>query len=75
MSVSGGAAQGRLRLFMHGSIIAVIGLLSGFGLLFVILDSISVWPVVIELDSPFPAEKTYCRCTWIGLCSVSHKAW
>lgn len=61
-----GAEQGRLRLFMHGSIIAVIGLLSGFGFLFVILDSISVWPLVIELDSPFPGSERGWRLAHVA---------
>lgn len=64
--MGGSAARGRLRLFMHGSIIAVIGLLSGFGFLFVILDSISVWPIVIELDSPFPGSERGWRLAHVA---------
>ena len=51
---------------MHGSIIAVIGLLSGFGFLFVILDSISVWPIVIELDSAFPGSERGWRLAHVA---------
>jgi hypothetical protein len=60
------AAQGRLRLLMHGSIIIVIGLLSGFGFLFVILDSVSVWPVVIELDAAFPGSERGWRLAHVA---------
>ena len=60
------AVKGRLQLFMHGSIIIVIGLLAGFGFLFVILDSISVWPLVIELDSEFPGSERGWRLAHVA---------
>ncbi len=60
------AAQGRLKLFMHGSIITVIGLLSGFGFLFQILDTISVWPLVIELDGGFPGSERGWRLAHVA---------
>lgn len=46
------AARGRLRLLMHGSTIAIIGLLSGFGLVFSILGVVSVWPITIPTAAP-----------------------
>ena len=61
-----GAARGRLLLFMHGSIIAVIGLLSGFGFLFEVLDSISVWPLVIDLESGFPGSERGWRLAHVA---------
>lgn len=60
------AEHGRLRLLMHGSIIAVIGLLSGFGFLFSILDSVSVWPLVIELDAGFPGSERGWRLAHVA---------
>lgn len=66
MSSNDRATQGRLRLIMHGSIIAVIGLLSGFGFLFVILDSISVWPIVIPLEAPFPGSERGWRLAHVA---------
>ena len=60
------AAQGRLRLFMHGAIITVIGLLSGFGFLFQILDSVSVWPLVIELEGGFPGSERGWRLAHVA---------
>jgi hypothetical protein len=51
------AEKGRLRLLMHGSIIGVIGLVSGFGFLFVILDAINVWPFFnIAVEGGFPGS-------------------
>ena len=41
------AERGRLILIVNGAIIAVIGLLSGFGLVFAILDAVHVWPLTI----------------------------
>lgn len=61
-----GASRGRLQLFMHGSIIAVIGLLSGFGFLFEVLDSISVWPLVIELEAGFPGSERGWRLAHVA---------
>jgi hypothetical protein len=51
---------------MHGSVIIVIGLLSGFGFLFEILDSVSVWPVVIELDAQFPGSERGWRLAHVA---------
>lgn len=46
------AARGRLRLLQHGAIIAVIGLVSGFGMVFAILQAYSVWPVTFSSTAP-----------------------
>lgn len=45
------SAKGRLRLLTHGALIAIIGLISGFGFLFSILESITVWPITLEIGS------------------------
>lgn len=51
------AEKGRVRLLMHGSIIAIIGLISGFGLLCVVLDALAVWPFFsVDLNSSFPGS-------------------
>lgn len=60
------AVKGRLRLFLHGSIIVVIGLVSGFGFLFVILDSVTVWPITIDLDSAFPGSERGWRVAHVA---------
>lgn len=60
------AKVGRLRLFLHGSLIAVIGLVSGFGFLFVILDSVTVWPVTIDIGSPFPGSERGWRVAHVA---------
>lgn len=51
---------------MHGAIITVIGLLSGFGFLFEILDSLSVWPIVIPLDAGFPGSEQGWRLAHVA---------
>jgi hypothetical protein len=51
---------------MHGAIITVIGLLSGFGFLFEILDSVSVWPLVIQLDAGFPGSEQGWRLAHVA---------
>lgn len=51
------AEKGRLRLLKHGAMIGVIGLVSGFGFLFVILDAINVWPFFnIAVEGGFPGS-------------------
>lgn len=55
--LSAAAQRGRLRLIQHGAIIAVIGLLSGFGLVFAILDAIHVWPVTIPYAGEIPGSE------------------
>ena len=50
LTQSAAAERGRLQLLMHGTLIAIIGLLSGFGLVFVILEAVHVWPVTIPHD-------------------------
>lgn len=66
LQAAGKAAKGRLRLFLHGSIIVIVGLLSGFGFLFVILDSVSVWPITIELDATFPGSERGWRVAHVA---------
>lgn len=39
--------RGRLTLLMHGAAVGVIGLLSGFGLVFAILGAWHVWPLTL----------------------------
>lgn len=51
------AARGRLLLLLHGSIIAIIGLVSGFGLVFAILEAYSVWPLTIPSSAPVPGSE------------------
>jgi len=46
-TVLGRAERGRLTLLAHGSAVAVIGLLSGFGLVFAILGAWHVWPLTV----------------------------
>ncbi len=61
------AERGRLRLLVHGSIIAVIGLVSGFGFLFVILDSIHVWPFfTIDTEAAFPGSERGWRVAHVA---------
>lgn len=60
------AARGRLTLLMNGGIIAIIGLLSGFGLVFVILDSITVWPISLPMQSPFPGSERGWRVAHVA---------
>ena len=49
--------RGRLRLIQQGAIIAVIGLLSGFGLVFAILDAVHVWPFTLPFDGAIPGSE------------------
>ena len=37
-------------LIAHGAAVALVGLLSGLGLLFSILDAVAVWPLLLNLD-------------------------
>jgi len=55
--VSAAAQRGRLRLIQHGAIIAVIGLLSGFGMVFAILDAVHVWPLTIPYGGDIPGSE------------------
>lgn len=56
-SLLAAAERGRLRLLKHGAIIAVIGLLSGFGLVIAILEAIHIWPVTIPSDGAIPGSE------------------
>lgn len=49
--------RGRLRLIQQGAVIAVIGLLSGFGLVFAILDAVHVWPFTLPFDGEIPGSE------------------
>lgn len=51
------AERGRLTLLMHGAAVAVIGLVSGFGLVFAILDAWQVWPVTLSTTTPVPGSE------------------
>ncbi|MCX7062220.1 MAG: hypothetical protein NTZ11_15215 [Gammaproteobacteria bacterium] len=51
------AERGRLTLLMHGAAVAVIGLVSGFGLVFAILDAWQVWPVTLNTTVPVPGSE------------------
>ena len=65
-SVSAAAQRGRLRLIQQGAIIAVIGLLSGFGMVFAILDAIHVWPVTIPFDGDIPGSERGWRVAHVA---------
>lgn len=60
------ARIGRLQLLTHGAIIAVIGLLSGFGFVFVILDAIHVWPLTIATELPIPGSERGWRVAHVA---------
>ncbi|SEQ49582.1 hypothetical protein SAMN04488038_10778 [Solimonas aquatica] len=60
------AERARLRLLMHGALVAVIGLLSGFGFVFVILQALTVWPVSLPLDAPFPGSERGWRVAHVA---------
>lgn len=60
------AQRGRLRLIQHGAIIAVIGLLSGFGMVFVILDAIHVWPVTLPYGGDIPGSERGWRVAHVA---------
>lgn len=49
--------RGRLILLAHGAAVAVIGLVSGFGLVFAILDAWHVWPVTLATDLAVPGSE------------------
>ncbi|MBA4285573.1 MAG: hypothetical protein C0434_08595 [Xanthomonadaceae bacterium] len=51
------AERGRLILVTHGSAVAVIGLVSGFGLVFAILDAWHVWPLTLATNLPVPGSE------------------
>lgn len=60
------ASLGRLRLLMHGSAVAIIGLLSGFGFVFVILEAISVWPITIDAHAAIPGSERGWRVAHVA---------
>lgn len=60
------ARRGRLRLIMHGSIIAVIGLVSGFGMVFAILETYTVWPVTLPIDAAVPGSERGWRVAHVA---------
>ena len=60
------AQRGRLRLIQQGAIIAVIGLLSGFGMVFAILDAIHVWPVTSPFDGDIPGSERGWRVAHVA---------
>lgn len=66
MTPSDYSARGRLQLLKHGAIIAVIGLLSGFGLVFVILDSFTVWPVTLPFGDNIPGSERGWRVAHVA---------
>ena len=55
--IAAAARRGRLRLIQHGAFVAVIGLLSGFGMVFAILDAVHVWPVTIPYGANIPGSE------------------
>lgn len=61
-----GVQRGRLRLIQHGAIIAVIGLLSGFGMVCVILDAIHVWPVTLPYEGEIPGSERGWRVAHVA---------
>ena len=58
--------RGRLILIINGALVALIGLLSGFGFVFEILNSISVWPVSFEMSSDFPGSERGWRVAHVA---------
>ncbi len=60
------AIRGRLRLLTHGALIAVIGLISGFGFVFVILESITVWPISLDIASTIPGSERGWRVAHVA---------
>lgn len=63
---AGVAQRGRLRLIQHGAIIAVIGLVSGFGMVFTILDAVHVWPVTIPYAGEIPGSERGWRVAHVA---------
>lgn len=60
------AERARLRLLMHGALVAVVGLLSGFGFVFVILQAVTVWPFTLPLDAPIPGSERGWRVAHVA---------
>ena len=58
--------RGRLILIINGALVALIGLLSGFGFVFEILNSISVWPVSFEMSGDFPGSERGWRVAHVA---------
>ncbi|MHA7834737.1 MAG: hypothetical protein ACX94A_09690 [Algiphilus sp.] len=65
-ALSVAAQRGRLRLIQHGAAIAVIGLLSGFGMVFAILEALHVWPVTIAYDGSIPGSERGWRVAHVA---------
>ena len=65
-TLSGAAERGRLRLIQHGAAIAVIGLLSGFGMVFAILEAIHVWPLTVAYDGAIPGSERGWRVAHVA---------
>ncbi len=60
------AAIGRLRLLTHGALIAIIGLISGFGFVFVILESVTVWPITLDFAASIPGSERGWRVAHVA---------
>ncbi len=58
--------RGRLLLLVNGALVALVGLLSGFGFVFEILNSISVWPVSFEMSGDFPGSERGWRVAHVA---------
>jgi len=58
--------RGRLLLIFHGAIIAVLGLLSGFGFVFEILNTLAVWPVSFDIKGDFPGSERGWRVAHVA---------
>ena len=58
--------RGRLVLIINGALVALIGLISGFGFVFEILNSISVWPVTFEMSGDFPGSERGWRVAHVA---------
>ncbi|MEQ9009899.1 hypothetical protein [Algiphilus sp.] len=65
-ALSAAAQRGRLRLIQHGAAIAVIGLLSGFGMVFAILEALHVWPLTIAYDGAIPGSERGWRVAHVA---------
>ncbi|MEH6347826.1 MAG: hypothetical protein V7785_22210 [Bermanella sp.] len=58
--------RGRLVLLVNGALVALVGLISGFGFVFEILNSISVWPVSFEINGDFPGSERGWRVAHVA---------
>ncbi len=58
----------RLQALMigHGSLVIVIGLLSGFGLMFKLLGEVAIWPIPWGIDAELPGTARGWQAAHVG---------